>query len=69
MLYRAQATGQRLRHNLVIAGSIDEETGPLGAKQFARWLQKEAIVIDELLIAEPTSCVPIHGHKGAALST
>lgn len=67
VLYHAKATGQRLRHNLVITGSIDEETGPLGAKQFARWLEKEAIVIDELLIAEPTSCVPIHGHKGGVL--
>ncbi len=35
-----------------------------GANGFARWLPKQGILLDELLVAEPTLCKPVIGHKG-----
>ena len=52
VLYHAQASGQSLPHNLVIAGTIDEETSPLGARQWRRWLVDTDIVIDELMVRQ-----------------
>ena len=42
------------------AGSIDEETSPLGARQWRRWLEETEIVVDELMVAELTGCT---GHR------
>ena len=55
---------QRLRHNLVVAGTVGEETGRLGAGGFNRFLQRRGLALDELIVAEPTQCVPIYAHKG-----
>ena len=37
---------------------------PLGALRLMDWLRTEGLVVDEMLVAEPTGCVPIRGHKG-----
>ena len=37
-----------LQHNLVIAGSVGEETGRLGARALKSWLQQRNIVLDDL---------------------
>ena len=53
-----------LRHHLLLFGTVGEETGRLGAKALKQWLAARRIVLDELLVAEPTRCDPIFGHKG-----
>eukprot|EP00039_Didymoeca_costata_P000090 m.44072 g.44072 ORF g.44072 m.44072 type:complete len:354 (-) comp10044_c0_seq2:83-1144(-) len=55
---------ERLNCSFIIAGTADEEKGPLGARQFEQWLQQKNIFIDELIVAEPTECTVVRGHKG-----
>lgn len=55
---------QRPAANLFMAVTVDEEVGALGAPAAARWLQRQEIKIDQMLVAEPTLCTPIYGHKG-----
>lgn len=50
--------------NLIVAAVADEEMSLGGAKLFDRWLRANGLVLDELLVAEPTGCAPCHGHKG-----
>jgi acetylornithine deacetylase len=50
--------------NLLIAATVDEEVGARGAPAFARWIQSRGLVLDQLLVAEPTRCAPVYGHKG-----
>lgn len=64
LLEAVQAQEVTLRDSLLIAATADEEVGATGAPNFARWLQDHAIHVDQLLVAEPTLCRPIHGHKG-----
>lgn len=64
LLEEAKARGQAPNCNLLVCGSVGEETGRLGADAFHNWLLKQGIVLDELAVAEPTGCRPIHGHKG-----
>ncbi len=59
-----QAQGIAPTTNLLVAATVDEEVGTAGAPAAATWLQKEGIVIDQMIVAEPTLCQPIHGHKG-----
>ena len=54
----------KLDFNLLVIATADEETGMAGAKAFARWIQNQNISLDELLVAEPTLCQPMIGHKG-----
>lgn len=51
--------------NLLIAGTADEEHRTMGAFAFANWVRKQHISIDQLVVAEPTNCGPVIGHKGA----
>jgi acetylornithine deacetylase/succinyl-diaminopimelate desuccinylase-like protein len=64
LLEEMQHSGQRPAANLLVAATVDEEVGALGAPAAARWMQAQGLRVDELLIAEPTRCTPIHGHKG-----
>ncbi len=56
--------GQRPVANLFLAATVDEEVGALGAPAAARWLQHRGMMLDEMIVAEPTLCTPIYGHKG-----
>lgn len=49
---------------LVLAATADEEETALGAPACAAWARERGLVFDELLVAEPTGCAPVHGHKG-----
>ncbi len=51
-------------HNLLIAATADEEIGATGAPAFADWLRAHSLHVNQLVVAEPTRCNPIHGHKG-----
>ena len=51
--------------NLLVVGSISEEGGGLlGAGRFRPWAEQRGLVIDQMIVAEPTQLSPIHGHKG-----
>jgi acetylornithine deacetylase/succinyl-diaminopimelate desuccinylase-like protein len=50
--------------NLLVAATVDEESGTRGAPALARWVRQQRIALDQLAVAEPTLCGPIHGHKG-----
>lgn len=51
--------------SVLVVGSIGEEIGGLpGAYRFREWLDQSDLQVDELIIAEPTSCAAVHGHKG-----
>jgi acetylornithine deacetylase/succinyl-diaminopimelate desuccinylase-like protein len=64
LLEALQRTGQRPAANLLIAATVDEEIGATGAPAAAAWIARQGLRIDELLVAEPTDCAPIHGHRG-----
>lgn len=57
--------GTRLPVNLVVCATADEETGAHGAAVFRDWVRRKGLRLDELIVAEPTLCGPINGHKGA----
>lgn len=64
LLERLHQQGQKPVANLLIAATVDEEVGATGAPAAARWIKQRGLTIDQLLVAEPTLCTPIHGHKG-----
>ncbi|MEJ7799515.1 MAG: M20/M25/M40 family metallo-hydrolase [Ilumatobacter sp.] len=50
---------------LMVVGSIGEEAGGLvGATHFRPWAEERGLVIDQMIVSEPTELAPIHGHKG-----
>ncbi|MBX3016231.1 MAG: M20/M25/M40 family metallo-hydrolase [Caldilineaceae bacterium] len=64
LLEQMQAKGRRPAANLLIAATVDEEVGALGAPAAARWLQRQGLMLEQLIVAEPTLCTPVYGHKG-----
>ena len=54
-----------LEPSVLLVGTVGEEFGGLlGAHRFAEWLPGSGHAIDSLVVAEPTVCAPVHGHKG-----
>lgn len=66
LLEHMQSTDQRSRPGLIIGATVDEEQGTTGAPAFAAWLARQAHAVAQLVVAEPTMCVPVHGHRGVA---
>ena len=65
VLEQARARGATPQHNLVLVGSISEEAGGMpGALGFRAWAERRGLRPDEVIVAEPTMCAPIYGHKG-----
>ena len=64
LLEALHATKSKPQPNLLIAASADEEDQARGAPAFAEWVRRRSIVLDQLMVAEPTECLPIHGHRG-----
>ncbi len=54
-----------LEPNLLIAATADEENGAQSAPVFAKWVRQQEIPLTELMVAEPTMCRPVYGHKGS----
>jgi len=52
------------RPNLLIAATANEEYGAQSAPVFANWVLRQRIPLDQLIVAEPTLCHPVYGHKG-----
>src|SRR3954470_17854406 len=64
LLAALRRAGETPATNLVIAATADEETSARGAPAFAAWVRRRSIALDQLMVAEPTLCRPVHGHKG-----
>jgi acetylornithine deacetylase/succinyl-diaminopimelate desuccinylase-like protein len=64
LLSEFKKQGKRLPCNLVITATADEEVGAHGAPTLARWIRHGKLEIDEMIVAEPTMCAPVFGHKG-----
>ncbi len=59
------ADSKRPVPTVYVIGTISEEAGGLlGASRFNSWAQSQDLGIDQLIVAEPTMCAPVHGHKG-----
>ncbi len=57
--------GQRPVPTVNLVGTISEEMGGLiGATRYRDWLLERSAKVDRLIVAEPTMCAPVHGHKG-----
>lgn len=57
--------GQRTEPNLFLIGTVGEEAGGLlGAHRFDEWAQQQGVHLDQMVVAEPTGCAPVHGHRG-----
>lgn len=61
-----QLTHQLPRANLLIGATVDEEFGATGAPAFAAWIAEQGIDVTQIVVAEPTRCVPVVGHRGVA---
>jgi acetylornithine deacetylase/succinyl-diaminopimelate desuccinylase-like protein len=61
-----QSSGKLPRHNLLIGATVDEEFGATGAPAFAAWITQQSLPVRQMLVAEPTGCVPVIGHRGVA---
>lgn len=65
VLDELRADGDRPLPTVNVVGTISEEMGGLiGATGYRDWLLEHGDRIDRLIVAEPTMCAPVHGHKG-----
>ncbi|MFT7645848.1 MAG: acetylornithine deacetylase/succinyl-diaminopimelate desuccinylase-like protein [Candidatus Poriferisodalaceae bacterium] len=59
------ADGQQPGPTITVVGTISEEAGGLiGAAGHRDWLLAQGRKFDRMIVAEPTICRPVHGHKG-----
>lgn len=57
--------GRRPAPTVNVVGTVSEEMGGLiGAAGYRDWLQGHGQQVDQMVVAEPTMCAPVHGHKG-----
>jgi acetylornithine deacetylase/succinyl-diaminopimelate desuccinylase-like protein len=66
LIEEMQLTGQLPRANLIIGATVDEEFGATGAPAFARWIAQQGLNVTQMVVGEPTLCVPVIGHCGVA---
>lgn len=66
LLQTAQAAHRLPVPSLVIGATVDEEFGATGAPAFADWLRRRPFQVAQLIVAEPTCCAPVYGHRGLA---
>src|SRR5262249_39707150 len=64
LLEALQSAGAAPEPNLLIAATVDEESLARGAPALAEWVRRRALALDQIMVAEPTRCRPVHGHKG-----
>jgi acetylornithine deacetylase/succinyl-diaminopimelate desuccinylase-like protein len=66
LLEYMQDTNQTPLPSIVIGATVDEEFGATGAPVFAAWLARQPFTVAQIVVAEPTQCVPVYGHRGVA---
>jgi acetylornithine deacetylase/succinyl-diaminopimelate desuccinylase-like protein len=64
LLETIQRSGTAPEANLLIAATVDEESLASGAPALAAWVRRRGLALDQLVVAEPTACRPVYGHKG-----
>lgn len=65
VLEEMRSGGDRPMPTVNVVGTISEEMGGLlGAEGYRDWLLERGQRIDQMIVAEPTMCAPVHGHKG-----
>lgn len=65
VLDELRSAGERPIPTVNLVGTISEEMGGLiGASGYREFLLESGNRIDQLIVAEPTMCAPVHGHKG-----
>jgi acetylornithine deacetylase/succinyl-diaminopimelate desuccinylase-like protein len=64
LLEALQRSGGTPEPSLLIAATVDEEDLARGAPAFAAWVRQRGLALDQLMVAEPTHCRPVYGHKG-----
>jgi acetylornithine deacetylase/succinyl-diaminopimelate desuccinylase-like protein len=60
------AQGRRPTPSVLIGATVDEEFGATGAPAFAKWIAEQPFTVDQMIVAEPTRCTPVYGHRGVA---
>ena len=65
LLESVREQGIPLPFNLVVCATSDEETGAHGAAVCRDWVRRQGLKLDQLIVAEPTLCGAVHGHKGS----
>ncbi len=66
VLAELRAAGTRPIPTVNLVGTVAEEAGGLlGAGHYRRWLRDHGQRVNQMVVAEPTMCAPVHGHKGA----
>ena len=65
VLEELKAAGKRPIPPVNLVGTVSEEGGGLlGAARYRDWLLERGQRIEQIVVAEPTMCAPVHGHKG-----
>ena len=65
LMARLAAEGRRPSQSVMLVGTVSEEMGGLlGARHLAQRLADEGTPVSRMIVAEPTMCAPVHGHKG-----
>ena len=65
VLEELRAGGKRPIPTVNLVGTVSEEGGGLlGAARYRDWLLERGQRIEQIVVAEPTMCAPVHGHKG-----
>ena len=61
-----KSEGLAAEPTILVVGTVGEEAGGLmGARRFREWAESRQLIIDQMVVCEPTMCAPVHGHKGA----
>jgi acetylornithine deacetylase/succinyl-diaminopimelate desuccinylase-like protein len=65
VLEELRAAGKRPIPTVNLVGTVSEEGGGLlGAARYRDWLLERGQRVEQIVVAEPTMCAPVHGHKG-----
>ena len=64
LLEDLKIAGEKPEPNLLLIATMGEEVDGKGAAAFSEWVRRNEFELDELIVAEPTLCVPVNGHKG-----
>ena len=65
MLETLSSENRSLGPNLLLAGSVSEEMGGFpGAFALQERFKEKRFPVDQIVVAEPTMCAPVYGHKG-----
>ncbi|MDH4276914.1 MAG: M20/M25/M40 family metallo-hydrolase [Acidimicrobiia bacterium] len=65
MLESLPSEGRELGPDLLLVGSISEEMGGFpGAYALQQRFADRDLPVDQIVVAEPTMCAPVYGHKG-----